>query len=87
MLIFTIKAFWIDIRAGAQLPIGGQQSSKLVKPNTPWARQHDNLGLLHPFGGKVFDDLMDDLGSHEGVLSWREECKQSLLEAAGRMEI
>lgn len=56
------------------------------KTNTPWARQHDDLGLLHPFRGKIFDDLTDDQGSHESVLSW-EEHKQNLLEAPGQMEI
>lgn len=38
--------------------------------SSPRARQHYNLGLLDSFGDEVFDDLADDQGSHEGVLSW-----------------
>lgn len=43
---------------------------KSDKTNSPCARQHDNLGLFDSFGNEVFDDLADDQGSHEGVLSW-----------------
>lgn len=47
----------------------GQHQSTSDKTNSPRARKHDNLGLLDSFGDEVFDDLADDQGSHEGVLS------------------
>lgn len=47
----------------------GQHQSLSNKTNSPSARQHDDLGLLDSFGNEVFDDLADDQGSHEGVLS------------------
>lgn len=47
----------------------GQHQSVSYKTNSPCARQHDNLGLLDSFGDEVFDDLADDQGAHEGVLS------------------
>lgn len=43
--------------------------SPIGKTSAPRARQHDNLGLLHSSGGEVFDDLTDDHGSHESILS------------------
>ena len=47
----------------------GQCQSMSNKTNSPCARQHYNLGQLDSFGDEVFDDLSDDQGSHEGVLS------------------
>lgn len=47
------------------VPIGRLET----KQNSPCARQHDNLGLPDSFGDEVLDDLTDDQGSHEGVLS------------------
>lgn len=54
---------------GARLHTVVNIRSPIGKTSTPRARQHDNLGLLHSFGGEVFDDLTDDHGSHESILS------------------
>lgn len=54
---------------GARLHTVVNLRSPIGKTSAPRARQHDNLGLLHSFGGQVFDDLTDDHGSHESILS------------------
>lgn len=56
-------------QALTRLHTGGNVRSPIGKTSAPGARQHDNLGLLHSFGGEVFDDLTDDRGSHESILS------------------
>lgn len=71
---------------GARLHTVVNIRSPIGKTSAPRARQHDNLGLLHSFGGEVFDDLTDDHGSHESILSWEEEHKQDPLEAFNKLE-